>query len=204
MKKCGTVGDSAHAGPSGESHIAQHTGKALAVSTSYSKIIVDSGATDNMFASCDLITNFQPKNDYPHVTVANGLVIPTNGSGTTRLFSKDIEVTIVPDLKANLLSVSKCTNQLGCNVLFTPQKVLFQDRISGKTIGEGHQVDGLYVIKPEKLALTTTNETSTQLWHKRLGHPSARVLQHLNLSPICDFNNCEPCQLAKSNRLPFF
>jgi hypothetical protein len=123
MKKCTTDSKLAHAGPNGESHVAQHTGNAFVLSTSFSQIIIDSGATDNMFTSSELLTKFQPGTSYPHVTVANGMVIPTKGTGTVRIFSKDIDVTVIPDLKANLLSISKCTNQLGCNVIFTPQKV---------------------------------------------------------------------------------
>jgi GAG-pre-integrase domain len=191
MKKCTSSSDSAHAGSSGESHVAQHIGNEFALSTSFSQIIINSGATDNIFTSSELLTRFQTGTHYPLVTVANDLVIPTKGTGTSRIFSKDIDVTVVLDLKANLLSISKCTNQLGCNVLFTPQKVVFQDRISGRTIGEGSLVNGLYVLKPDQLALSTANAASSQLWHKRLGHPSDRVLKHLHLSLKHDLNNCE-------------
>jgi GAG-pre-integrase domain len=92
---------------------------------------------------------------------------------------------------------------MDCNVIFTPQKVVFQDRTSGKKIGEGNLIDGLYVIKPEQLALTAATSSSSLLWHERLVHPSTRVLQHLNLPLIHDFNDCEPCQFAKLHKLPF-
>jgi hypothetical protein len=105
MKKCATGGESSHNSSSGEaSNIVQRTGNLIALSSSYSKIIVNSGATDNMFTSSELLIKFQPESTYPHVTVANGLVIPTKGSGTTSVFSRDIDVTVVPDLKTNLLS----------------------------------------------------------------------------------------------------
>lgn len=139
MKNYAPSTDSTSAVTNGEvSNAIKHVGKNYVLSTStssYSKIIVDSGATDNMFTSDKLLTKFQSVNAYPHVVVANGLQIPTNGSGRTRIFSKEIDVTVVPELKANLLSVSKCTNQWDCNVIFTPQKVVFQDRVSGMTIG---------------------------------------------------------------------
>jgi hypothetical protein len=165
MKNCATGGESSHNSSSGEaSNIVQRTGNLIALSSSYSKIIVNSGATDNMFTSSELLTKFQPESTYPHVTVANGLVIPTKGSGTTSVFSRDIDVTVVPDLKTNLLSISKCTNQMDCNVIFTPQKVVFQDRTSGKKIGEGNLIDRLYVIKPEQLALTAAREISSPFY----------------------------------------
>jgi hypothetical protein len=103
-----TSSESTHAGQSGESHVAQHTGNAL--STSPSQIIVDSEATDNMFTSSELSTNFQHGTSYPHVTVANGLVVPIKGIGTTSIFFQKTGVTVIPGLKANLLSISKCTN----------------------------------------------------------------------------------------------
>jgi hypothetical protein len=118
---------------------------------------------DNMFTSRELFTKFQPQNACPRVIVTNGLVIPTKGSGTTSIFSRDIDVIVVPDLKANLLSISKCINQLDCNVIFTLQKVIFQDRTSGKKIGEGNLIDGLYVIKPKQLALTVATSSSSLL-----------------------------------------
>jgi Reverse transcriptase (RNA-dependent DNA polymerase)/Integrase core domain/gag-polypeptide of LTR copia-type/GAG-pre-integrase domain len=210
MKRCVPDGETGTASK-GESNPATtaFAGKILALSANvtdnsvHSKIVVDSGATDNMFSSSKLLTKFQPNTDYSHVTVANGGIIHAKGSGIARIFSKDINVTVVPDLKANLLSISKCTNQLGCNVIFTPQRVVFQDRSSGKTIGEGSLKDGLYVLESNQMALSTQDTSNSELWHKRLGHPSTLVLKNLNLPFAHDFNNCEPCQFAKMHRLPF-
>jgi hypothetical protein len=119
------------------SNSVQHTCKMFALSTSHSSIIVDSGASDNIFTFGDLLSNFLSDSNYPHFTVVNGLVVPTNSSGIVHIFSKEIEVTVVPGLKTNMLSISKCTDQLGCNVLFTPQKVIFHDLTFGRMIGEG-------------------------------------------------------------------
>jgi Integrase core domain/gag-polypeptide of LTR copia-type/GAG-pre-integrase domain len=209
MKNCVPGSETKVAG-NAEAHSASCAGKDLILSTSVtnftgsvSKIVVDSGATDNMFSSNKLLTKLQPKTSYSHVTVANGVTIPTKGSGIARIFSKDIEVTVVPELKANLLSISKCTNQLDCNVIFTPQKVVFQDRTTGRKIGEGSLKEGLYVLESGQLALSAKDTLNTELWHKRLGHPSSLVLKNLNLPFAHDFNNCEPCQFAKMHRLPF-
>jgi GAG-pre-integrase domain len=70
-------------------------------------------------------------------------------------------------------------------------------------ISEGSMVNGLYVLKLDQLTFSTVNAASSQLWHKRSGHPSDRVLKHLNLSLIHDFSNCELCQFAKLHRLQF-
>jgi gag-polypeptide of LTR copia-type/Integrase core domain/GAG-pre-integrase domain len=207
MKARATNAESSFSGPGGEtSNVVKHIGNHLALSiASCSKIIVDSGATDNMFTTNKVLTKWQPENAYSHITVANGFPIPTNGSGKARIFSKEIDVTVVPELKANLLSISKCTNQWNCNVLFTPQKVIFQDRTSGKKIGDERMVDGLYLIKPDisALAVTQTSVSSVELWHRRLGHPSNKILQYLNLSLLNNVKTCDPCQFAKLHRLPF-
>jgi Reverse transcriptase (RNA-dependent DNA polymerase)/Integrase core domain/gag-polypeptide of LTR copia-type/GAG-pre-integrase domain len=170
-----------------------------------SDIVVDSGATDHMFNSTRLIYQTSNNLPYPYITVANGKNVPITGLGRTKIFQKDTNAIIVPELKTNLLSISKCTNEWDCNVLFTSQKVVFQDKNSGKKIGEGKQINGLYVLKPETVFCLTTNfnKESPHLWHNRLGHPSNKVMQYLNVPPYHDFNNCDPCHFAKNHRLPF-
>uniref|UniRef100_A0ACD5Y2J8 Uncharacterized protein n=1 Tax=Avena sativa TaxID=4498 RepID=A0ACD5Y2J8_AVESA len=51
---------------------------------------------------------------------------------------------------------------------------------------------------------------SGDLWHRRLGHPSATALSHLPLDFLssCNHNShkisfCDACQLGKQTRLPF-
>lgn len=86
-----------------------------------SQVIVDTGATDNFFSSSQFLSN----TTYSHVIVANGTAVPTKGIGKTEIFKREIDAVVVPDLKTNLLSVSKCTNLWNCNVIFTPQKEMF-------------------------------------------------------------------------------
>ena len=54
-------------------------------------------------------------------------------------------------------------------------------------------------------------QTSTLVWHQRLGHPTMSTVHqviHKNKLPISDLNNkqtfCDSCQLAKCKCLPFF
>jgi hypothetical protein len=58
MKTCATNGESSFAGPGGEtSNVVKHIGNHIALSTALcSKIIVDSGATDNMFITNKILT----------------------------------------------------------------------------------------------------------------------------------------------------
>jgi Integrase core domain/GAG-pre-integrase domain len=81
---------------------------------------------------------------------------------------------------------------------------VFQDQISGKKIGDG-MVDGLYLIEPDilTLAVTQTGVSSTELWHRRLGHPSNKILQFFNSSLLNNVKTCDPWQFAKLHRLLF-
>jgi GAG-pre-integrase domain len=94
---------------------------------------------------------------------------------------------------------------MNCNVIFTPHKVIFQDRAIGKKIGEGSLTDGLYVIYPEHSIFSTIKSTtySSHIWHKRMGHPSEKVLQHLKFPLISDFTSCDSCRFSKQHKLPF-
>ncbi|RVW87112.1 Oligopeptide transporter 1 [Vitis vinifera] len=71
-------------------------------------------------------------------SVADGKDVPVQGKGKTKLVSKTIEseVLYVPSFPVQLLSVQQLTSTLNCDVLFTSDKVLFQDRITKKTIVE--------------------------------------------------------------------
>jgi Reverse transcriptase (RNA-dependent DNA polymerase)/Integrase core domain/gag-polypeptide of LTR copia-type/GAG-pre-integrase domain len=167
------------------------------------KLIIDSGASDNMVYNENRLTQVDNTCAYSHVLVANGQKVPTKGKGKLNIFQKETDAILVPNLKSNLLSVSKCTNDWNCNIIFTPQKVLFQDRISGKMIGEGKISGGLYVVDslPSALAATNSHHVSLNLWHNRLGHPSDYVIKFLGINS--NSFDCDSCHFAKQHRLPF-
>ena len=83
--------------------------------------------------------------------------------------------------------------------------MIFQDLITKKTIGEGFFENGLYFLESNKFILSTKREDDLgSLLHKRMGHPSNRVLKIMfNLENVfCD--DCETCKFAKQTRLPFY
>jgi Reverse transcriptase (RNA-dependent DNA polymerase)/Integrase core domain/gag-polypeptide of LTR copia-type len=167
------------------------------------KLVIDSGASDNMVNSDIGLVKINSNCAYSHVLVANGQKVSTKGKGKLNIFQKETDAIVVPDLKSNLLSVSKCTNDWNCNVIFTPQKVLFQDRISRKMIGEGKLSGGLYVVDsiPSVMAAINPNYASPNLWHNRLGHPSDHVIRLLGIT--LNSVDCDSCHFAKQHRLPF-
>jgi hypothetical protein len=74
------------------------------------KFVIDSGASDNMVYSDTGLIQVDKNCAYPHILVANGQKVPTKCKGKFNLFQKETDAIVVPDLKSNLLSVSKCTN----------------------------------------------------------------------------------------------
>ena len=72
-------------------------------------------------------------------------------------------VLYVPDFKVNLLSISKLTHALGCNVTFYPDACVVQDLTTKKTIGSSSQSNGLYYLtvnqNPDLATPSTTHPT---------------------------------------------
>ncbi|XP_056171795.1 uncharacterized protein LOC130139257 [Syzygium oleosum] len=161
---------------SDSSNLAQSSNsQALMALSSKSSFIVDSGATNHMCNTYYGISDFRVHSEGSHgpITVANGTQDPVEGQGTINLFSAACDVLFVPSLSSNLLSVSKLTNELDCNVVFSQQKAVVQDKLTGRTIGEGRLQQGLYVVDfpSEALVTRTDKEATSQLSHLRMGHP---------------------------------
>ncbi|XP_019058891.1 PREDICTED: uncharacterized protein LOC109116981 [Tarenaya hassleriana] len=107
-------------------------------------IVIDSGATNHMFAKSDWFTNLQKKLGF--VSVANGDKLPIAGHGSVQLFDKQIDALYVPKLKTNLLSIPKLTKDLDCSVTFDTNEVRFQDTNTRSTFGKGILHNNLYLL----------------------------------------------------------
>ena len=132
------------------------------------------------------------------------------GKGKASIFTNSNEslALYVPSFPFQLLSVGKITNSLNCHAMFSPNKVIFQDIITKKMIGEGSLLNDLYYLCKISVMLRAFQAEPKyfehqQLWHQRLAHPSELVLSKLFpmfcQSPL----KCETCSFSKSVRLPF-
>ena len=183
---------------------------ALEISNFHDLWVVDSGASNHMSNKLTNLYNFRPCSSSTFVSVADGKDVPVQGKGKTKLVSKTIEseVLYVPSFPVQLLSVQQLTSTLNCDVLFTSDKVLFQDRITKKTIGEGFQLHGLFYFSSDdrlckgfQASFSSTNKHS--LWHQRLGHPSESVFNKIHPNLPKGTDGCDICHYSKSTRLPF-
>ncbi|XP_048629104.1 uncharacterized protein LOC125600435 [Brassica napus] len=165
-------------------------------------LVIDSGASHHMISDVNLISNIEPV--IGNVMIANGDKIPIKGVGTLKLFDKDSKAFYMPTFASNLLSVKRATTDLNCNVIFSPNEVVFQDIETLKLIGKGVTKGDLYLLEDAKTPSYLSSAFSSipvldhdALWHARLGHPHSRALNLL--LPDISFKNdgCEACILGK-------
>jgi GAG-pre-integrase domain len=167
--------------------------------------VLDSGATDHMTGDKNLLNNYKCHEGKQFVVIANGDRMEILGNDSINFFSKNIQnVLHVKNCASNLISISKITSELNCEILFSSRNVIFQERITKKVIGEGYLQNGLYNVGERKYNFNIKkDEELGKLWHKRIGHPSDRVLKYLFDFPKLDCSSCEIYNLEKHTRLPF-
>jgi hypothetical protein len=111
---------------------------------------IDSGATDIRLGIPINYKISRKRNEPQYIIVANGIKTQIYGIGTTNLFTKNInDVLYLSDFNSSLLSISKITKNLNCNVIFSPNNMVIQDPVIGKIIGEGKLKNGLYYVENE-------------------------------------------------------
>lgn len=136
------------------------------------------------------------------------------------------EVYYVPDLRTNLLSVSKITDH-GFEVRFRKNEAIVIDK-NGKIIFKANRVGNLYYVqnkgdnqanlitdlkKEENIAMTVSHKINdVEHWHLKLGHLNVAsiknmakngVLHGLSLSENEDREKCKVCIREKQVRAPF-
>ncbi|GJV19273.1 retrovirus-related pol polyprotein from transposon TNT 1-94 [Tanacetum coccineum] len=177
---------------------------------------VDSGAMAHMTSSPDNVSHSAPHSGNMRVFFGNGDALPVSHIGQSMVSNKILlrDVLVIPKLTKNLLSISKLTMDHPVDVLFSQPFFNIQDRETKQVIAQGLCEDGLYVLRDTPMALAATvgvsRKASFELWHNRLGHVSFDVISTLNKLGVLDVtsilpkpNICKPCQLSKSQRLPF-
>ncbi|RVW97398.1 Retrovirus-related Pol polyprotein from transposon TNT 1-94 [Vitis vinifera] len=146
--------------------------------------IIDTGATHHVTSDLSWLFDTIALFECP-VGLPNGESVVATQSGSVRL-SNNItlkNVLYVPKLNCNLLSVSQLIDDLHCIVQFNSYMCAIKDH-TRELIGTGVRRDGLYYFGGAEgdsvQHVSVHNAASTlELWHKRMGHPSEKVVKLL-------------------------
>ena len=116
--------------------------------SSSSKWVIDSGATDHMTSKSSLFTTFQPHSSTSTITLADGSTSCILGSWTihpTPLITLT-SILSLSQFSFNLISVSKLTLTLNCNISFCLYYYLIHDLLTKRIIGRGSEFRGPYIL----------------------------------------------------------
>ncbi|KAK2354846.1 putative mitochondrial protein [Trifolium repens] len=182
--------------------------------------ILDSGATDHMTPLPTHFSTYSPCPSNKKISTADGTLLTVAGQGDVQISPSIIlrNVLHIPKLSTSLISIQKLTKNLSCNAIFNDNACVFQDKHSGRTIGNAREWNDLYYLDNRNLPPNSlnnsffsesikTNREKVFLYHSRLGHPSFRVMKqifpsffkNLDVESLC----CEVCELAKHKRASF-
>lgn len=147
----------------------------------------DSGATAHVTNSTQRLHHSQPYHGSDSVLVGDGNFLPITHVGSTNIPSTSgtlplKDVLVCPDIAKSLLSVSKLTSDYPCSFEFDCDGVRVKDKHTKQLLTMGRNLNGMYLLEDPKLHVhysTRQISASDEVWHRRIGHPQAKVLQLL-------------------------
>lgn len=174
--------------------------------------LFDSGASHHITND---LNNLSLKADYPgtdQLQVANGKSLPITHVGSTTLnsFKRPLSLSNVlyaPGVTQNLLSVSQLCKSNQVSVEFFPSFFEVKDLSTGALLLRGLNERNVYKLPAKPTtphAYLTQSNTSSHLWHTRLGHPSSRILHHVLKTvnvPMCGPSNKLNVQIVLAIRV---
>jgi hypothetical protein len=149
--------------------------------------LVDNGASKHMTRYKEILSDFKTKSFAEQVELGDEKCYKIEGVGSisfrleyeARLHVD--EVLYVPGIRKNLLSVATLENK-GYWVIFKNRKALMRAKGSHLSTAEpiGSHRGGIYVVTGQSVHALAHNATSSsELWHRRLGHLYYKALQDL-------------------------
>ncbi|XP_071921403.1 uncharacterized protein [Coffea arabica] len=117
----------------------------------YLQWLFDTGASHHMTGEETAFVEFQGILPCP-VKMPNGEYVMAIGEGTVLVGKLSLKgVLYVPEIRCNLISVSKLARDKTHILKFTDRLCVVQDRTSRMLIGVGEELEGLYVAREEPL-----------------------------------------------------
>ena len=184
------------------------------------KWLVDSAASHNMTTD---LSNLSINSEYDgtdEVVIGDGSGLPVSHIGSLSLASSNRvfhlrDTLCVPTIQKNLIFVHHFTKHNHVYLEFHPTYFLVKDWITRATLLKDECEDGVYPF-PEHLPPNSKHvvayiheRTTTDGWHKRLGHPSSKLVHHLIHAFSLPTNKngnlslCTSCSQNKTHRQPF-
>lgn len=188
--------------------------KSVLVSTNI-EWTIDSGASAHMTQHDNLsqVTEDAPNR---YISTANGEIFKVRKEGSMAVIINNQIITMnnvlfIPELQANLLSVSRIAGA-GKKVTFEGNKCVITNP-DGKTLAETTAENGIYKLHSEwdTCNLARGDQTQAILWHRRLGHMNPQTMLkmskhfdlNLNSNDVEIIKFCTICAKGKQTRLPF-
>lgn len=174
--------------------------------------IIDTGASNHMTVNINFFSDLR---DILHSAAGlpNGNRATATKEGTVKLSNQLVfhNVLYVPSLTCNLLSVSQLLEEHNYLVLFTHKFCIIQALNLKNLIGAGVQCNGVYLLRHVPRRSLQANKVGVSeaslLWHRRLGHPSMKVVSSLpgmgSSNKNCDVLDCHICFMGKQPRNSF-
>ena len=179
---------------------------------------MDSGATNHITGDLEKLTVRERYTGNEQIHTANGSGMAINHIGHTTIYTPDRELHLnnvlhVPVATKSLISASKLALDNDTFVEIHPHFFLVKDLETKRVLLRSKGRRGLYPLKHiggnvTKHVLSVT-KPSSDLWHRRLGHPSSIVVRKIisenKLPCVSNDENkfvCDACQKGKSHQLP--
>ena len=184
------------------------------------KFLADSGCTGHMSYEESILTEIKNTNSVYIKTAKQGETMTANVSGVVegeKVILKD--VSYVPNLTRNLLSVNAVTNNGGVvvfdskSVKILPQEEIYID--DDKVVLEGIKTEtGLYEVdlSDNTSEALLVQKQEIEDWHQKLGHLNYSDLKKVpelcngvpqSLTKFKSDQICESCEIGKKTRKPF-
>ncbi|TXG69536.1 hypothetical protein EZV62_004471 [Acer yangbiense] len=176
--------------------------------------VIDSGASFHVTSRRDLFTSYTD-DDYGQVRMGNDHVSKIVGMGeicleistNCRLVLKNVRH--VPDMRLNLISAGVLDDEGYKNEFYSGKWKLSKRSL---VLARGKKESTLYSTQAKvsgRDVNTLSNNSSIELWHKRLGHMSEKGLQTLARREVLievkgtSLKGCVDCLAGKQHRVSF-
>ncbi|GFP97350.1 retrovirus-related pol polyprotein from transposon tnt 1-94 [Phtheirospermum japonicum] len=177
--------------------------------------LFDSGASHHATPNHSSLQSFSDYGGPDEIHLGNGNSLRITHIGHTTLPTSGHNLSLtnvlcVPQLRTNLISISKLCKSNHVYVEFFPSYFLVKDLRTGMSLMRGQNIHDVYYAPfscPPQINVTKLSLPASDL-HHRLGHPANKTLRLIgrsnnSFSSVPSSFYCTSCNINKSHKLPF-